>query len=100
MKRASSSIQQVPMRVPLSLVILPLELLEKVVALVALSSVKLEDDSLIVLASVSKKCHKVVLGWLMTTTAGKAFHIGIVLSPIMAGFFVHKSNGMWPCLYC
>jgi hypothetical protein len=82
------------MRAPGGLLILPLELLEKVVTLVALSSIKLEDDGLAALASVCKKCREVVLGWLISTTAGEVFHMGTVLSPVMAGFFVHKPNGM------
>lgn len=96
MERPSSSTHQALTSVPVDLVGLPLEVLQEVVTLVALSSAKLEDDGLAALASVSKTYRDVVLGWLKTTMGGEVFHMGTVLSPVMAGFFVHKPNGMWP----
>lgn len=93
MDQASGQVHEVPMTVRLGLVTLPAELLEKVIALVALSSVKSDGDGLAVLGSVCKTCRKAVLGWLTGTQAREVFQAGTILSPVMAGFFIHKTDG-------
>lgn len=82
------------MKEPVGLVVMPVELLDKVVGWVAVSSVNSEDDGLVALASVCKPCREVVLGWLMKVKASEVFQVGTTLSPLMAGFLVHKPNGV------
>jgi hypothetical protein len=90
----SSGVEQVVLREPSSLIVLPVELLDKIVGWLALSSVELEDDGLVTFASICKRCREAVLGWLATARASEIFQVGTGLNPLMAGFLVHKPNGM------
>ena len=71
-----------------------LQNLDKFVGFVAVSSIKLEDDRLVTLASVCKTYREAVLRWLTTARASEVLQVGTTLSPFMAGFLVHKPLGM------
>lgn len=82
------------MNEPVGSVLSHMKLLDKVVGWVAVSSIKLEDDRLVALASVCKAYREAVLRWLTTATAGEVLQVGTTLSPFMAGFLVHRPRGM------